>query len=344
MKKDLYLKRYLSDKRRFADLINGFVADGRELITAADLTGLGSQSESTRTQKYRDRLYRAAFGINFLVIGVEGQEKTHYLMPVRCMSYDSTEYERQTVNRRREVKLMKNLSADEWLSGFRKEDRLKPCITLVLYFGDQWNGAKSLHELLDFADIPKELQRMVNDYQVHILEIQKLEDTSVFHTDVKQVFDAVRLSKNPKKFRELILGDPAFRNLDSEAYNVIVQYTHSNDLLELRENMKKGEKVDMCQALTMMLEEERKVGIKEGRDAGLREGRNAGLREGRNVGLREGKREGKAESILDILSGHSVIPDTLSARILSEKDLSVLSNWLKLAAKSETIEEFTKNM
>ena len=154
----------------------------------------------------------------------------------------------------------------------------------------------------------------------------------------------MRLSKNPKMFRELILGDPAFRNLDSEAYNVIVQYTHSNDLLELRENMKKGEKVDMCQALTMMLEEERKVGIKEGRDAGLREGRNAGLREGRNVGLREGKREGKAESILDILSGHSVIPDTLSARILSEKDLSVLSNWLKLAAKSETIEEFTRNM
>ena len=46
----------------------------------------------------------------------------------------------------------------------------------------------------------------------------------------------------------------------------------------------------------------------------------------------------------NILSGNSVTPDTLSARILSEKDLSVLSNWLKLAAKSETIEEFTKNM
>ena len=134
----------------------------------------------------------------------------------------------------------------------------------------------------------------------------------------------MRLSKDPEKFRELIFGDPAFRNLDSEAYNVIVQYTRSNDLLELKENMKKGEKVDMCQALTMMLEEERKVGKKEGRNAGLR--------------------EGKAESILDILSGHSAIPETLSARILSEKDLSVLTNWLKLAAKSETLHEFIQNM
>ena len=83
--------------------------------------------------------------------------------------------------------------------------KISTCIiTLVLYFGGQWDGAKSLYELLDFTGIPKELQRMVNDYQVHILEVQKLEDTSVFHTDVKQVFDAVRLSRNPEKFRKLI--------------------------------------------------------------------------------------------------------------------------------------------
>ena len=159
MKKDLYLKRYLSDKRRFADLTNGFAGDG--------------------------------------------QEKPHYLMPVRCMTYDSMEYERQTVNRRREVKAMKGLAPEEWLSGFRKQDRLKPCVTLVLFFGEHWDGAKSLHELLDFTDIPKKLRDMVNDYHVHILEVQKLKDTSVFHTDVKQVFDAVRLSEDPEKFREL---------------------------------------------------------------------------------------------------------------------------------------------
>jgi len=316
LKNDLYLKRYLSDKRRFADLINGFAGDGRELISATDLSELGSQSESTRTQKYRDRLYRAAFGINFLVIGVEGQEKTHYLMPMRCMSYDSTEYERQAAKRRREVKLMKKLSADEWLSGFRKKDRLKPCVTLVLYFGEQWDGAKSLYELLDFTDIPKELQRMVNDYQVHILEVQKLEDTGVFHTDVKQVFDAVRLSGDPEKFRKLIFSDPAFKDLDIEAYNVIVQYTHSKDLLELKEHVKQGEKVDMCRALTMMLEEEKNVGLVEG----------------------------KAYGILDILSEYSVVPKTLSDRILSENNLSILTSWLKFAAKSETLEEFTQKM
>ncbi len=112
----------------------------------------------------------------------------------------------------------------------------------------------------------------------------------------------------------------------------------------------------MCQALTMMLEEERKVGIKEGKIVGIREGKADGLREGKADGLREGKavglregkavglREGKASSILDLLSEHSPVPEALSNRILAENDLSILTNWLKLAAKSSTLDDFTKNM
>ena len=215
MTKDLCLKRYLSDKRRFADLINGFAGDGYPLVTADDLSGLGSQSESTRTQKYRDRLNKVAFGINFMVIGIE--------------------------------------------------DQLKPCVTLVLYFGDEWAGAKSLHELLDFSDIPRKLREMVNDYRIHILHVQKLTDTSMYRTDVKQVFDAIRFSQDPEKFRELILTDPAYRSLDIEAYDVIVQYTRAKELLPIREKYMKGETVDMCQALTLMLKDERSEGIKEGK-------------------------------------------------------------------------------
>ena len=258
LKKDLYLKRYLSDKRRFADLINGFVSEGREVLTADKLTEMGSQSESTRTQKYRD------------------------------------------------------------------QDRLKPCITLVLYFGEQWSGATHLHELLDFTDIPSELRELVNDYRIHVLQVQRLTDTSVFHTDLKQVFDAIRFSKDPARFRKLILSDPAYRSLDVEAYNVIVQYTHANDLLALRENYHKGEKIDMCQALTIMLNEEKSDGIREGKDIGIR--------------------EGKASSILILLSEHAEIPESLSERIRSEQDISVLTDWLKLAAKAPTLDDFTKNM
>lgn len=272
MKKDLCLKRFLLDKRRFADVINGFIGGGELLILPEDLSLLGTQSESTRTQKYRDRLTQAAFGVNFMVIGIEGQESTHYLMPLRCMSYDATEYERQAAEIKKEVRLRKGVTREEWLSGFGKTDRLKPCVTIVLYFGEEWDGAMRLHELIDFTDIPSKLKTLINDYPIHILEIQKLTDTTMFQTDVKQVFDAIRFSKDPEKFKELIKTDPAFKALDIEAYDVIMQYTRAKEFGEIKEKVIGEEKVDMCKALTLLLEDERTQGKKEGIKEGIKEG------------------------------------------------------------------------
>ena len=64
-------------------------------------------------------------------------------MPLRTMSYDVAEYEKQAYLTRQKVKGKKNLSPSEFLSGFRKTDRLHPCITLVLFWGDNWDGRNS---------------------------------------------------------------------------------------------------------------------------------------------------------------------------------------------------------
>ena len=40
---DICLKRYLSDESRFADLINGVIGEGEQLVTATDLTDMDSQ-------------------------------------------------------------------------------------------------------------------------------------------------------------------------------------------------------------------------------------------------------------------------------------------------------------
>lgn len=41
------------------------------------------------------------------------------------------------------------------MSRIRKEDRLHPVITLIVYWGeDKWQGAKSLHDILDFGADP----------------------------------------------------------------------------------------------------------------------------------------------------------------------------------------------
>ena len=53
-----------------------------------------------------------------------------------------------------------------------------------------------------------------------------------------------------------------------------------------------------------------------------------------------GKAEGKIEDILELLQELGPVTKELQERIISEKDLSVLSSWVKVAARSESIVDF----
>ena len=70
--------------------------------------------------------------------------------------------------------------------------------------------------------------------------------------------------------------------------------------------------------------------------------------EGKAEGIAEGKAEGKTEAVLEMLlelmNDLGEIPDELRNRITSEKDLETLKKWLRLAARSESLDEFLKKM
>lgn len=52
----------------------------------------------------------------------------------------------------------------------------------------------------------------------------------------------------------------------------------------------------------------------------------------------------KAECVLDLLRDYGVVPEELKERIQAQKDLSVLTTWLKLAARVTSVEEFAEKM
>ena len=54
----------------------------------------------------------------------------------------------------------------------------------------------------------------------------------------------------------------------------------------------------------------------------------------------EGKAEGKAESVLQLLSLKGKIPEKLEQRIREQKDMDILSVWLAAAAHVGSVEEF----
>lgn len=57
-----------------------------------------------------------------------------------------------------------------------------------------------------------------------------------------------------------------------------------------------------------------------------------------------GKAEGKAEALLILLSDKGAVPEELSEIILREKSTDKLDNWLKMAAKADSVNEFREKV
>ena len=147
---DVIFKRFWRDNDRFASLFNTVVFGGRKIIKAEDLQELDTDlsneilfGEYRETlERIRDVVKKAARGMDFLVLGIENQSKIHYAMPLRVMIYDGMGYlkECQEITRlhRKEKDLM---TPEEFLSGLRREDRLHPIITIVIYYSEKpWDG------------------------------------------------------------------------------------------------------------------------------------------------------------------------------------------------------------
>ena len=62
--------------------------------------------------------------------------------------------------------------------------------------------------------------------------------------------------------------------------------------------------------------------------------------EGKQIGIINGK----IEAVLELLEDKGEVPEKVKAEIFAETDPEVLKKWLRLAAKSETIEEFFKEI
>lgn len=76
----------------------------------------------------------------------------------------------------------------------------------------------------------------------------------------------------------------------------------------------------------------------------LEEGEEIGETRGRKEGMKIGQVRGKAESILTLLADLGEIPAELQEYIYEQQDPKLLQEWLRLAARSENLEEFCRSI
>lgn len=94
----------------------------------------------------------------YMLLGIENQSDIHYAMPVRMMLYNALTYAEQvdTITKKRRTE--GSLDNKTFLSGLCREDKLKPVVTITLYWGSTpWDGPLTLKEMMTDMD---EAQRL----------------------------------------------------------------------------------------------------------------------------------------------------------------------------------------
>lgn len=89
------------------------------------------------------------------------------------------------------------LTNEEFLSGFRKDDKLIPIITAVVYLGsDPWDGPRSLFEMLDVKD--DRMYSFLNDYKINIIALGEIADTDFdkFNTGLGLAMNVLKHQKD----------------------------------------------------------------------------------------------------------------------------------------------------
>lgn len=260
--KDIKSKEYLADNSRFADLFNYKIYDGKQVIHPEDLQErdsveflsiLGADAKETPTQKWRDLLkstiVKSTHNACYVLLGIENQTNPHYAIPVKTMLYDALNYGKQiNTTAKRHKENDEKLSSAEFLSGFKKDDKLTPIIPLTLYWGvDAWDAPTHLHEM--FEDIDEHLLSFIPDYHVNLVEPSAIDDFNKFQTELGQTLEFIKYSNDVPHFKR-VLSNLKGKILENETISAINLFTGAN--IQINEE---GEVTDVCYALEVIKQE-----------------------------------------------------------------------------------------
>lgn len=217
----------------FADIINGVLFDGKQVVSERALENVKDRSQykfnNIIHEQERDLAKRwIPYKICFALYGLEHETGAEPYMPMRIIGYDGAAYRGQLTKRER--------------------DRPNfPVITIVLYFGTKhWDQPRTLYECMN---IQENLKPFVSDYKINVVEVAFLDDKlDNFHSDIRIIAEYF---VNKRRNMEYTPSAQEIQHVD-EFLKLLQALTGDDryfDVLNLLQKEAKKEGVNMCEIL-----------------------------------------------------------------------------------------------
>jgi len=335
MQRDISEKQLISCDEVFAEIFNELVFHGRHVLREENLKPLPAEAVTRRPdgtlREGRRDICKAdrRGGLYRVIFGVENQTAVDNTMPARVMLFDAAGYEAQLNHIMAENR---KKGEPAYTKGIHAHQKLAPCITVVLYWGqEKWERPLCLHDMLEFPPELEEWRKIIPDYPLLLVSIAELteEQRRRLKSDIRILAEyAARRGrcKNMRgELRELITKEGLTVRHPQEFVDALCaisgdrRYEEIYDILKSKQQEGKGELMS-CQ----LLDEEYSAGLQDGIEKGIE----------KNL----------VENILMFLEEHGHIPKELQETITGQTDRETLRRWLKLAARVSSVKEFMAKM
>lgn len=319
-KKAAAVKQWIGNRKRFANLFNAKIFGGVQIIKPEDLEPIESEThiliqtkdgKKQEIHRYRDIAMRWKGKMDFMIFACENQDKIHYAMPVRTMLYDGLSYVQQ-------MKLMWDLrdetdemTNDEFLSKFCKDDKICPVITLVFYFGEkEWDASLDLYGMFDIEEILRTneaLKKYIPNYTINLIDAERLENLAVFQRDLQVIFGLLKCRKDKQKLKQYVKDNKEFfKSVDMDTGMAIGAFMNSSNIMNGMRNQDEGGRVDMCKAMEDWAADERAEGKLEGEENKMVELIRKKLEKGKDISTIADEVEETEDVVRKLMEKHNL--------------------------------------
>lgn len=167
IKADPLTKEFIRDDKIFADLINGLLFNGQEIVSESSVRDGDTDSSSSLKEKSIERRGDITKIVTIndkeFVVRVENQQKPDRRMPIRNGEYTMLYYDRL----------------------IKEKKELVPVYTLTLYFGErEWKFPKKISHMLD---VPCEIEEPLQDWDAKVIDMKHI-DHNLFRNEELRTF------------------------------------------------------------------------------------------------------------------------------------------------------------